>query len=81
MYNIMSLPPVNATTVALNNSAPGTTELYGKILLGLVSGAAVIIGGAVIYSKVNPANNSVKTPVMGGARRTHRVRRDGTRKA
>lgn len=81
MYNIMSLPPVNATTVALNNSAPGTTELYGKILLGLVSGAAVIIGGAVIYSKVNPANNSVKTPAMGGARRTHRVRRNGTRKA
>ena len=77
----MSLPPVNATTVALNNSAPGTTELYGKMILGLGAVFAVIFGGAIIYSKVNPVDNSAKTPAKGGARRTHRVRRNGTRKA
>ena len=77
----MSLPPVNATTVALNNSAPGTTELYGKMILGVGAGVAVICLGAVAYSKLNPANNSAKTPATGGAQRTYRVRRNGTRKA
>ena len=77
----MSLPPVNATTVALNNSAPGTTELYGKIILGLGAMVAVISGGAIIYSKVNPVDNSAKTPATGGARRTQRKLRNGTRKA
>ena len=78
----MSLPPVNATTVALNNSAPGTTELYGKIILGLGAMVAVISGGAIIYSKVNPVDNSAKTtPTTGGARRTQRKLRNGTRKA
>ncbi len=78
----MSLPPVNATTVALNNSAPGTTELFGKILLGLGVGVATIFAGALIYSKVNPSvNNAKMTPVKGGTRRAHRARRNGTRKA
>lgn len=81
----MSLPPVNATTVALNNSPPGTTELFGKMILGVGIGGAVICLGAVIYSKLNPANNSAKTtpaPAKGGARRTLRMRRvNGTRRA
>jgi hypothetical protein len=78
----MSLPPVNATTVALNNSAPGTTELFGKMLLGVGVGVATIFAGAVIYSKLNPSENNVeRAPAKGGSRRTHRARRNGTRKA
>ena len=80
----MSLPPINATTVALNNSPPGTTELFGKMILGVGIGGAVICLGAVIYSKMNPANNSAPlTPAKGGARRTLRMRRanHGTRRA
>ncbi len=83
----MSLPPVNPTTIALNNSAPGTTELFGKMILGVGIGGAVICLGAVAYSKLNPANNSSKTtpvPTKGGsrrARRTLRSHRNGTRKA
>jgi hypothetical protein len=84
----MSLPPVNATTVALNNSPPGTTELFGKMLLGVGIGGAVICLGAVIYSKLNPANNSTQTaPIKGGSRRTlrkhraHRSHHNRTRKA
>jgi hypothetical protein len=80
----MSLPPVNATTVALNNSAPGTTELFGKMLLGVGIGGAVICLGAVIYSKMNPANSTPASPqTKGGSRRTLRMRRsnNGTRRA
>lgn len=86
----MSLPPVNATTVALNNSPPGTTELFGKMILGVGIGGAVICLGAVIYSKLNPANNSAQTtpaPAKGGSRHTrrmhraHRSHRNGTRRA
>jgi len=79
----MSLPPVNPTTIALNNSAPGTTELFGKMILGVGAGVAVICLGAVVYSKVNPANNSAPpTPAKGGARRTLRIRRaNGTRRS
>ncbi len=83
----MSLPPVNPTTIALNNSAPGTTELFGKMILGVGAGVAVICLGAVVYSKLNPANDSTKTtpaPTKGGARRTHRAHRshrNGTRRA
>ena len=79
----MSLPPVNATTVALNNSAPGTTELFGKMLLGVGIGGAVICLGAVIYSKMNPVNSTVSA-TKGGSRHTlraHRIRRNGTRRA
>ena len=77
----MSLPPVNATTVALNNSAPGTTELFGKMILGVGIGGAVICLGAVIYSKVKGGNNT--TPATGGMRHTRRVHhvKNGTRKA
>ena len=78
----MSLPPVNMTTVALNNSAPGTTELFGKMILGVGAGVAVICLGAVAYSKLNPANNSAKTtPAKGGSRHTLRTRRNGTRRS
>ena len=79
----MSLPPVNATTVALNNSPKGTTELFGQMLFGVGVGAAVICLGAVIYSKLNPPTNSKTPPVKGGARRTRRMHRanNGTRKA
>ena len=81
----MSLPPVNATTVALNNSPPGTTELFGKMILGVGIGGAVICLGAVIYSKLNPANNSTNpAPAKGGSRRTrrmHRTHRNGTRRS
>jgi hypothetical protein len=80
----MSLPPVNATTVALNNSPPGTTELFGKMILGVGIGGAVICLGAVIYSKMNPANNSAPpTPAKGGSRYTRRTRRanNGTRRS
>lgn len=84
----MSLPPVNATTVALNNSPPGTTELFGKMILGVGIGGAIICLGAVVYSKMNPANNSANpapapAPAKGGARRTRRARRanNGTRRA
>lgn len=85
----MSLPPVNATTVALNNSPPGTTELFGKMILGVGAGVAVICLGAVAYSKLNPANNSsnpapAPAPAKGGARRTRRAyrsHRNGTRRA
>lgn len=83
----MSLPPVNATTVALNNSPPGTTELFGKMILGVGIGGAVICLGAVVYSKMNPANNSANpapAPAKGGSRRTrsaHRSHRNGTRRA
>lgn len=79
----MSLPPVNATTVALNNSAPGTTELFGKMILGVGIGGAAICLGAVAYSKMNPANNSTKTtpvPTKGGTRRARHANRR-TRKA
>lgn len=81
----MSLPPVNATTVALNNSAPGTTELFGKMLLGVGIGGAVICLGAVIYSKMNPANAMPSPPqTKGGSRHTHRKlrkHRNGTRRS
>jgi hypothetical protein len=80
----MSLPPVNPTTIALNNSAPGTTELFGKMILGVGTGVAVICLGAVVYSKLNPANDSSKTtPAKGGSRHTRRARRtnNGTRRA
>ncbi len=83
----MSLPPVNATTVALNNSAPGTSELIVKFVGGIFAIGLVICLGAVGYSKVNPTNNSAKTtpaPAKGGMRRTrrkHRIHRHGTRKA
>lgn len=81
----MSLPPVNATTVALNNSPPGTTELFGKMILGVGAVVAVVCLGAVAYSKLNPANNSanpVPASAKGGARRTLRMRRaNGTRRA
>lgn len=84
----MSLPPVNATTVALNNSPPGTTELFGKMILGVGIGGAVICLGAVIYSKMNPANNTTNpapAPVKGGSRHTRRAlrmrRANGTRRS
>jgi hypothetical protein len=82
----MSLPPVNATTVALNNSPPGTTELFGKMILGVGIGGAVICLGAVIYSKMNPANtNPAPAAVEGGSRHTRRVlrmhRANGTRRS
>jgi hypothetical protein len=77
----MSLPPVNATTVALNNSPPGTTELFGKMILGVGIGGAVICLGAIAYSKMNPPTNSKTTPVKGGTRRALRMRRNETRKA
>ena len=81
----MSLPPVNATTIALNNSAPGTSELIVKFVGGLLAIGFVICVGAVGYSKVNPPNNSSKTtPAKGGSRHTRRAlrsHRNGTRKA
>ena len=81
----MSLPPVNATTVALNNSPPGTTELFGKMILGVGIGGAVICLGAVIYSKLNPSNSTPSPPqTKGGSRHTlhkHRIRRNGTRRS
>jgi hypothetical protein len=78
--SIMSLPPVNATTVALNNSPPGTTELFGKMILGVGATVAVVCLGAVAYSKLNPANNSANpAPAKGGARRTRRMRRANNR--
>ena len=80
----MSLPPVNATTIALNNSAPGTTELFGKMILGVIVGGVVICLGAVGYSKMNPPNNSANpAPAKGGSRHTRRARHAnrGTRKA
>lgn len=81
----MSLPPVNATTVALNNLPPRTTDLFVNMILGVGAGVAVICLGAVVYSKMNPANNSanpVPAPAKGGARRTRRARRanNGTRR-
>lgn len=79
--SIMSLPPVNATTVALNNSPPGTTELFGKMILGVGATVAVVCLGAVAYSKLNPANNSATQtpPAKGGSRRTRRARRANNR--
>ena len=83
----MSLPPVNATAVALNNSPPGITELFGKMLLGVGIGGAVICLGAVIYSKLNPANSTQTAPIKGGSRRSlrmrhaHRSHHNRTRKA
>lgn len=77
----MSLPPVNATTVALNNSPPGTTELFGKMLLGVGIGGAVICLGAVIYSKMNPPHNARPEPTKGGTRRALRKHHNRTRKA
>lgn len=81
----MTLPPVNATTIALNQSGPGTTELYGKMMLGVGIGGAAICLGAFVYSKMNPPNNNAKaTPTTGGSRRTlrkHRIYRNRTRNA
>ena len=79
----MSLPPVNATTVALNNSAPGTTELFGKMILGVGIGGAVICLGAVIYSKVKGAIIQHRQREACGMRHTRRVHhvKNGTRKA
>jgi hypothetical protein len=80
----MSLPPVNATTVALNNSAPGTTELFGKMLLGVGIGGAVICLGAVIYSKMSGSSTPEPTPSKGGSRytlRMHRNHRNRTRRS
>lgn len=84
----MSLPPVNATTIALNQSGPGTTELYGKMMLGVGIGGAAICLGAFVYSKMNPPNNNVKTiPTAGGLRHTlrkhrkHRIHRNRTCKS
>jgi hypothetical protein len=54
----MSLPVVNATTKALNESPKGTTELYGKIMLGLGGGVAAICAVAFIYSKMTKSNNA-----------------------
>jgi hypothetical protein len=75
----MSLPPVNATTVALNNSPPGTTELFGKMILGVGIGGAVICLGAVIYSKVKGSDNANPAAVKGGTRRSLRMRRSNNR--
>jgi len=78
----MSLPPVNATTIALNNSPPGTTELFGKMILGVGATVAVVCLGAVVYSKVKGTDNSQPPTAKGGARRTHRMRRtNGTRRS
>ena len=79
------LPPVNATTIALNNSAPGTTELFGKMILGIGIGGAVICLGGLIYSKMKSSNSTPSPPqTTGGSRHTlrkHHIRRNGTRKS
>ena len=88
------LPPVNATTIALNNSAPGTTELFGNVLLGFGVAIATIFVGGAIYNKLKQPNNtasvsaseSESTPATSGAgRRRHtrcvkKVKNNSTRK-
>ena len=73
----MPLPPVTPTAIALNNSSPGTTDLFGKMLLGTGIGVAIIALGAVVYSKINPADNYVarSSSATGGTRRTRRKHR------
>jgi hypothetical protein len=57
------------------------------MILGVGIGGAVICLGAVIYSKMNPANNTnpAPAPVKGGSRHTRRVlrmrRANGTRRS